>query len=164
MCILWIFRNVNIQNHFQQILTYLSLMPQCHSYNSLIVEENMLSLSEQGMGCPFLSKPWQSLPSKGEMKQPGIISIKQTEPGREYHYQEYNCPHLVRCCAFALYLHSACSSLQVLDLIGDGEWEDSTWSKGQNWNSGPPVCVVRLQVGKSWHTQTGWLRGVFFFF
>lgn len=76
---LWIFRNANTQSAFQQYLFTLSHMPQCLCYPpSSSSGGNWLNLSEWEMAFPFLSKIWQALPSRGEMKEPRIISLKQT--------------------------------------------------------------------------------------
>lgn len=56
---------------------------------------------------------------------------------------------------------SICISLQVPHFLGEGMGQDDMNDKGQNWNSNPPVCIVRFQVGKSWDTQINSLRGVF---
>lgn len=52
--VLWIFRNTNSKPIFNKYMFALSHMPQCHFYiPSYSREENLLNLSEQGIGFPF---------------------------------------------------------------------------------------------------------------
>lgn len=96
------------------------------------------------------------------MRELCIMSIKQTEAGEDNHYQDYNCDGQCYMSDVSYVLRSLYALVYKYPIfLGEGMGQDDTNGKGQTWNSNPPVCIARFQVGKSWDTQINSPRGVF---